>query len=187
MTDMYSIRMLLLQMECGVIRYDRALREYLVTTLDFLSARSRAAKRGRRRGIWLLALGMVTALAWLIAHEIHARPGNLSVLWPTALATVGLLIARLPSREQQCMQYFECAVQRSVGQASSLFAHQWQSRVPASSLRQYSEALEWDLEWKQKRWESRIAAAMVAGLLLCLYLVCHNLPAMYDSFYGYLG
>lgn len=187
MTDMYSIRMLLLQMECGVIRYDRSLREYLITTLGFLGARSRAAERGRRRRIWQLGLGMVPVLAWLIVHEINAGLWDVSALWPPALAAAGWLVTRPPSRERQCLRHFECALQRSVGQVSSLFVHQWQSQVPPSSLRQYSEALEWDLEWRLKRWESRIVMAMLAGLLLCLCLVGKNLGSMYCCFSGDLG
>lgn len=172
MTDRDRTRNLLLQMDSGLLRYDPMFRDYLAATLDFEKYRSRYLDRKIRRGLWVVKLSLLVGLFGVLGHRLYGSPSLSVALWPFFIAAgISILPILCDTRKEKlCRYHFESMLHLAVGHAPYPLPCTWQSGMTAECLKKYSESLEWDLEWKLRRRETRTIFVLMAGLFLYLYM-----------------
>jgi hypothetical protein len=186
MKDSDRIRSLLLQMDCGLIRCDRAFQDYLKAMLEFQRFRSRFSDRNIRRWIWHFKLALLLSLFWVLANHIFGGADDSQLFWLTFIAVGSGISATLTDyrKEQICRHHFECLLQMSVGQVPGWFPYAWQTGATAECLQQFADGIEWDLEWGLRRRESRTVFVLTTGLLFYFYLTFERFGGPFIPIWG---
>lgn len=171
MKDTDRIRVLLLQIDCGLIRCDQTFRNYLNASLDFQNFRSRFANRTVRRWLWHFKLVLVLVLFWVLTKQILGSIDDSILCWTASIAIGSGLATTLSDnrKERVCQDHFECCLQLSVDQVPRRFPYEWQTGTSARCLNQFADGIEWDLEWGLRRREARTALLLGVGLLISFW------------------
>lgn len=186
MRDSDRIRSLLLLMDCGLIRLDQKFQDYLKATLDFQRFRSRFADRNIRRWIWHLKLGLLLTLFCVLAKHIVGWANDSVIYWLAFMAIGSDISSTLVDyrKEQICRHHFDCLLQLSVEQVPGSLPYAWQTGASAQCLKQFSDSMEWDLEWGLRRRESKTVFILLTGLLLYFYLTFERFGGPFVPMWG---